>query len=238
MQSYIYSLIKSNQKYHWWHAGRRNYLFNFLKNIFLNKKNITILDYGSGLGSNISMLESFGEVELFEPSLKARNYLNLNFKNSIIKKIKKKYDLIFLGDVLEHVKKDSHLLNKLSKHIKTSKHGYLLITVPAFQFLFSEKDKFLMHYRRYNKATLKKIIPKNFSIIKISYFNVLLFLPLSMIILICKFFNLKFSKSVEKTPNFFFNNILKFIFSQERYSFTKFFPFGMSLLVLLKKNKN
>lgn len=113
-----------------------------MKSIYLDrKKNITILDYGAGLGSNVTMLENFGKVELFEPSSKARGFLQLNLNNKLINKIVKKYDLIFLGDVLEHVKDDSDLLNKLFKHVKRGVSSGLLITVPAFQFLYSEKDK-------------------------------------------------------------------------------------------------
>lgn len=136
---------------------------------------------------------------------------------------------------MEHVKDDYDLLNKLSKHVKRGSGSGLLITVPAFQFLYSEKDKALMHYRRYNAGNLRNIIGKNFSVIKISYFNSLLFLPLSVAIILCKLFNFKFSKSVERTPNIFINNFLKFVFFIERYSFTRFIPFGMSLLVFAKK---
>lgn len=113
---------------------------------------------------------------------------------------------------MEHVKDDYDLLNKLSKHLKRGVNSGLLITVPAFQFLYSEKDKALMHYRRYNAGNLRNIIGKNFSVIKISYFNSLLFLPLSVAIILCKLFNFKFSKSVERTPNIFINNFFKIYF--------------------------
>ena len=45
-------------------------------------------------------------------------------------------------------------MKDLKKFLK--KDGHILITVPAYQFLFSKKDEVLGHYRRYNKKLLKK----------------------------------------------------------------------------------
>ena len=56
------------------------------------------------------------------------------------------------------------------------KKGLILITVPAYKFLFSKKDEILGHYRRYNKEEIKKFF-KNFNPIKLTYFNFLLFFP-------------------------------------------------------------
>ena len=65
------------------------------------------------------------------------------------------------------------------------KNGKILITVPAFQGLFTHKDIVLNHYRRYNTSRIKKVF-KNFIILKLSYFNFFLFLPLSLSLLILK----------------------------------------------------
>jgi 2-polyprenyl-3-methyl-5-hydroxy-6-metoxy-1,4-benzoquinol methylase len=51
------------------------------------------------------------------------------------------YDIILLADVIEHVKKPKILINNLKKFLK--KDGQIIITVPAYQFLFSKKDKVL-----------------------------------------------------------------------------------------------
>ena len=56
------------------------------------------------------MLSQFGKVYAYEPHKPTQKYLKLNFKNkkfNIISSIgKKKFDLIFLADVLEHLKND------------------------------------------------------------------------------------------------------------------------------------
>jgi 2-polyprenyl-3-methyl-5-hydroxy-6-metoxy-1,4-benzoquinol methylase len=225
-----------NQKNHWWFQGRKNIINKIIFRINFKKK-INILDFGSGSGVNVEMLTKYGRVDLQEKNKIAR--LNLKKKKNFNKiysslKIKKNYyNLILVADVLEHVKKPKELLRILKKNIK--KNGYILITVPAYQFLFSTKDKALEHYRRYNKKTLKKTIDE-FALVKMSYFNSLLFIPIIAIILFNKIFNINYIKKVEKTPNFIINKILFHIFSFENI-FLKYlnFPFGLSIYALIKK---
>jgi len=71
----------------------------------------------------------------------------------------KDYDLILLCDILEHVKDDNTFLTDIVKHYLVP-GGYILITVPAFQFLSSSHDDFLGHFRRYNLMELNKLIEK------------------------------------------------------------------------------
>ena len=117
------------------------------------------------------------------------------------------------------------------------KGGVILITVPAFEFLFSSKDRVLKHFRRYRKSSLTKLVKKNFLIKKISYFNFFLFFPIAFSILYLKLKNSKFINFAESTPNYFVNLLLKKIFSAEKYFLRNInFPFGISLLLVAKKN--
>jgi 2-polyprenyl-3-methyl-5-hydroxy-6-metoxy-1,4-benzoquinol methylase len=63
-----------------------------------------------------------------------------------------KCDLILLMDVLEHVDDDVGLIR--ATLVGAAENAYVLITVPAFQKLFSAHDLFLEHKRRY---TLRQI---------------------------------------------------------------------------------
>lgn len=80
---------------------------------------------------------------------------------SFLKKLpNERFDLIMLMDVLEHVPSEAHFLKELLD--KNSHAGtYFLVSVPAWQCLFSNHDKKLDHFRRYNPKLLKEVFNKN-----------------------------------------------------------------------------
>jgi hypothetical protein len=59
-------------------------------------------------------------------------------------------------DVLEHVENDVEFYNNIINKLKNN--GTILITVPAYQFLFSIHDVRSSHFRRYNKKNLLNLI--------------------------------------------------------------------------------
>lgn len=225
-----------NQKKHWWFQSRKIILKKVIENLKL-KPRANILDFGCGSGVNIQILNQFGYVEAHEKNLYAR--LNLK-KNKNIKKIyhnlkfkKNFYDLILLADVIEHIQYPKKILNILKKSLKPD--GYILLTVPAYQCLYSKKDFSLGHFRRYNKKILISHA-KNFKIVKLSYFNTFLFLPIAIVTILNKFFNRDYIEEVETTPYFIINRILFYIFSLEKFFINIInFPFGLSILAVIKK---
>lgn len=66
------------------------------------------------------------------------------------------FDFIFALDVLEHINNDLSALKEVSEHLP--KHGVMFITVPAFQCLYTERDRFLQHFRRYRHSQLKSLL--------------------------------------------------------------------------------
>ena len=67
-----------------------------------------------------------------------------------------KADLVLLMDVLEHVDDDVRLLKHYTN--KVPRNSRFLISVPAFQFLWSGHDDFLDHKRRYTLHLLEKVV--------------------------------------------------------------------------------
>ena len=236
MKNEVYIRHIENQSIHWWFQARKKIIESIIKKKI--RKKIRILDYGSGSGVNITMLSKFGFVSIYEPHQNTNAYLKLKYKNKnkfeVLSKIKnQKFDLIILADVLEHIKDDLKTINKLSKNL--NKNGHILITVPAYKFLFSKKDIILGHYRRYNSKELVRIF-KRFSVQKLSYFNFFLFIPISILILFFKIFRINFINDVEKAPNHLLNKIMYKIFLGERTILSFFdLPFGISIIGLFKK---
>jgi len=70
----------------------------------------------------------------------------------------KRYDVILMMDVLEHCPDPLSVLKEGVDHL--SDGGRIVITVPAFQWLWTAHDVFLKHYRRYTLGMLKDLIQK------------------------------------------------------------------------------
>ena len=236
MRQEVYKRHIKNYSEHWWFQARKKIIQSIIKKK-IRKKSIKILDFGSGSGVNINMLSTFGQVSIYEPNKSAKSFLREKYKGKKFKIINnfknKKYDLIVLADVLEHIKDDHATVRKLNKILNNK--GFILITVPAYKVLFSQKDKILKHFRRYSKNEIQKVFNK-FNLIKLTYFNFFLFLPISTIIILMKIFNINFIDKVEKLPVKIINHILYFIFVSESRLINLFnLPFGLSMLGLFQK---
>ena len=102
-------------------------------------------------------------------------------------------DLILMMDVLEHVDDDLELL---IKYVKMSPRGAkFLITVPAFEFMWSDHDVFLDHKRRYTLNQLKKVVNNSgLQINYLSYYFSIIF-PIAFIVRMFSKLRSKLSKS-------------------------------------------
>jgi hypothetical protein len=66
-------------------------------------------------------------------------------------------DLVLLLDVLEHIERPSEFLRGIAAdHLAAG--GWGVVTVPAFQSLFSRHDRKLLHFRRYTRRTIGELV--------------------------------------------------------------------------------
>lgn len=98
--------------------------------------------------------------------------------NDIRKLPGNKLDGIIMMDVLEHVQDDRQFFNIAVDKLKNG--GTILITVPAYQFLFSSFDTRAGHFRRYNRQQLLALLKQNgdIEVEKCHYFYTSLFFAL------------------------------------------------------------
>ena len=244
MEKQIYTLHRENEKEHWWYKGRREIISTIIGKSISKKKKLKILDFGAGSGTNSVMLSDYGDVYVYEKDKNIQDYLKKKFdKNSNIFVLNEMnenifFDLIIASDVIEHIKDDNEVIKFLSKILKSE--GKILITVPAYNFLYTERDKVLGHFRRYNRTMLREKTEKHFKTIQLSYYNFFLFFLSLTLFIFLKIFKAKhLITSPERTPNFIINSLLCNIFSSERF-FLKWlkFPFGSSIIYFAKKISN
>lgn len=72
-------------------------------------------------------------------------------------------------DVLEHIQDDAAELVEAARHLSDA--GYLIVVSPAYNFLYSEFDKSIGHFRRYNKKELKSIVPSGLRVVSLRYLD-------------------------------------------------------------------
>ena len=61
-------------------------------------------------------------------------------------------------DVLEHIKDDAGELMRACQHLEGG--GYLIVLSPALEALYTEFDAAIGHHRRYTKASLRAVVPR------------------------------------------------------------------------------
>jgi hypothetical protein len=91
-----------------------------------------------------------------------------------ISELQEPVDTIMLMDVIEHVQDDSAFLKEVLGRL--SPDALVVVTVPAFQRLFSNHDVFLKHYRRYDRKQLLAVLHSvNLCVERCHYFYMSLF---------------------------------------------------------------
>jgi 2-polyprenyl-3-methyl-5-hydroxy-6-metoxy-1,4-benzoquinol methylase len=152
--------------------GRRN---RNIEKILIEQGKTTILEVGSGHGAVARYLASRGFlVRCIEPqiagalqtarcgistlvSVKPMDHINANSQSAI-----------GLFDVLEHVESDLALLKTMFDLLRPG--GIVVVTVPTGNWLFSNTDVALGHYRRYSRKGLRQTMDQaGFNEIESSY---------------------------------------------------------------------
>lgn len=226
---------------YWWWIGKREIVKGIVNR--LNSDFRTILDAGCGTGLNLIYLKHYGNVIGLDFSKEALNFCKLRAGENLIQADAEKvpfkddtFDLIIALDLLEHLD-DWDVLKEFYRVLNPN--AYLIVTVPAFTFLWSKHDEALHHKRRYNKDQFGGILKQNgFILKKITYWNFFLFLPIVMMRLIKKKTMKKqeVKTDVEALPNIV-NSLFASVLKLESHliSHDVNLPFGTSIVCICKK---
>jgi SAM-dependent methyltransferase len=243
MNTAEYAEMYKLESFYWWFVARRRLLDSWVSVIASEFERPVILDVGCGTGINFSVLGKYGDTFSSDASEDALRFSksrgieglvrseveSLPFGSSV-------FDIVTALDMLEHVDDDLAALDELLRI--TKERGVLVITVPAYGFLWSEHDEALHHRRRYAASELRnKLTNAGFEVERITYYITFLFFPILF---------MRFVQSITKTsihaktshvilPKWL-NALLIGILGFERFLLKWInFPFGVSIVCLARK---
>ncbi len=170
-------------EHHWWYRGRRRVIRAELDRLPL-PADARILDAGCGSGRTLVELARYGgEVSGIELNDDAAELARRRGLGEVrVGRLEElpwddaAFDLITCLDVIEHVPDDVAALVELRRVARPG--GWLLVTVPAYQALWSRHDEANHHFRRYSRSMLRGAARSaGWEIERVSSFNSLLLAP-------------------------------------------------------------
>lgn len=241
MDRAVYDRMGAAEAEHWWFVGRRAVLQGLIRRHCPLPANARVLEAGCGTGGNLEMLSDYGRLEAFEYDDDARIAASakggfevrpgalpdgVDFPDDA-------YHLIALFDVLEHIEQDGPALVTLGT--KLAPEGRMLISVPAMPWLWSHHDVAHHHFRRYTRASLRKVVEgAGLRVTSTGYFNTLLF-PAAVAQRTVQ--KITGSQSpADAIPAPWLNSTLGAIFRAERHFIGSVpMPFGLSLYAVVAR---
>ena len=175
----------SNDETHWWYRGRRRIVLGFAQRLGL-PADCSILDAGCGSGRTMRDLAELGTVWGVDndptavrcaraeagPRVRLASVERLPWRRAT-------FDLVTCLDVIEHLDDDVGALRELLR--VTVPGGALLVTVPAFERLWSRHDEVNDHRRRYVAGSLRMaLVEAGWRVVDDTYFNSVLLPPAAL----------------------------------------------------------
>lgn len=241
MDEQLYHRFFEIEKRHWWFVARQaivEYLVAHRCHLFPGAK---VLDVGCGTGSVLAGLSKQFEAYGTDTSPSAIEYCRKRgLKNAYVCTLQDfphtelRLDLITMLDVIEHIDDDVQILHQAWNRL--APNGRILLTVPAYQFLWGPHDVANHHKRRYTRSLLKKVMDQSGFIVEtVSYFNSILF-PLALIRRGIGLLIAERQDEFMAIPPRPVNALLKSVFMMEKYVVRRAsFPFGLSVLGIGRK---
>ena len=249
MKKEYYSEYYYLERSHWWFRARLQILEDQIQRNIQLPESPKILNAGVATGASSFMLEKFGEVTSLEYDKDCCEFLEEVVKMEVINGSltelpfeDNSFDMVCAFDVVEHIEDDALALREIYRVLK--KDGYVFLTVPMFQMLWSEHDVINHHFRRYTLPGIAKVTYEpGFKPVFRSYFNFWMFLPILVVRTLGNIFKRKKKEGSTGSDfevmksNSFLNTLLFYLFRSESTFLKRKFslPFGVSGLIIGKK---
>jgi SAM-dependent methyltransferase len=224
---------------HWWFRGRLAVLRAVLPGV-LPARPGRLLELGCGSGNMLEMLNEFGEAVGMEADpvlVAAARAAGLDARCGTLPDdllVPAGWaDVVLLLDVLEHLDDEAGALATARRALAPD--GALVVTVPAYAWLWSGHDVALGHRRRYTAGRLRAAVADaGFRVARVTYFSTLLFPALALMRMAKR---LRGDASHDLRPaGRTLSVVLERCFALERHLVPRVrLPFGSSLLLVARR---
>jgi len=187
MEEHVYDVLNIDDW--WWSRGRRALVKSLVSRYADGAQVKKVLEIGCGTGATIEQLKPLAEIVCgLDISPAALRYCRQRGIDSIcvadvssLPYQSNEFDLVIGVDVIEHVDNDVSALREIYRVCRPG--GLMILTVPAFQFLWSRRDEQHHHKRRYTLSQFReRVADAGFSVKRASYINMPLLLPLFLLV--------------------------------------------------------
>lgn len=192
MREDLYKDLYDKEHTHWWHIGKRRIVYSLLKRYLPpgHREDRRALDLGCGTGLNLEQLEKYALATGTDYYVEALDFCRQRGHTRLAKAdaanlpfADQYFDIATALDVIEHLDDDYVALKELYRVMKPG--GLLIVSVPAYKFLWTYWDDILGHRRRYTTGMMEKVMRKaGFRVRKLSYSNAIILAPVMLVRLI------------------------------------------------------
>jgi SAM-dependent methyltransferase len=182
MKSDFYEEYFRHENSHWWFRWRFDLIAQVVGSL-THGRDVRILDAGCGTGQMTKLLENYGTAIGLDLAPEAIHYAKQRGVRNLVQGSitdppfkAGSFDCVLALDVIEHVDDDAQILARLREIVRPG--GHLIVTVPAFNILWSEHDEINHHRRRYRVPQLRRLMEEaGYEVERITYCNTTLYLP-------------------------------------------------------------
>ena len=239
----VFRQMAEVQDRHWWFVARRRIIDAIVRSLRL-PTDARLLELGCGTGANLAMLARHGQLQAMEYDADARAVasrlghcpVDAGGLPDHLPYPPDRFDLVCLLDVLEHVADDAASLAAVARLLRPG--GRVLLTVPAYAWLWSAHDVSHHHHRRYTRSQLVALAQASgLQVERAGYFNTLLFPLVAGVRLATRLIGRDGGEGSDaRLPGAPLNALLQAVFALERHVVPRWpLPFGVSAVAVLRR---
>jgi len=156
-----YAVTAAHEATHWWFQSRRELCLRQVERAVVEAapgRRARLLDYGCGTGFDLAHLAAHGDVAGADLGTALATAARRDTRFPVyevprdLDRLRAAQDVVTAFDVLEHVDDDVGTLRTLASMLAPA--GQIVLTVPAYAWLWGGEDVISQHRRRYTMRSL------------------------------------------------------------------------------------